>query len=51
MEAFLKLSEPETSDNITPTTLERLRKSFLKSVEQHYVENIPSPVVKKMKPI
>lgn len=51
MEAFLKLSEPEVSDKPTVTAIERLRSTVVQSITQQYVENIPSPAIKKMKPI
>ena len=51
MEAFLKLSEPEVSAKPTGTAFGRLRNTVIQSITQQYVENIPSPAIKKMKPI
>ena len=56
MEAFLKLYESErsveeSSNSNTGSVLQNLRNTTSRILTEFYLENIPSPAIKKMKPI
>ena len=55
MEAFLKLHEPkssvESSNSNTSSVFQKLRSTTTRILTEFYLENIPSPAIKKMKPI